>query len=146
LGFKSPLSWFTAHVRTRQRLLRGPLRVTNLTRGSQLASGLIPARTSAQRNRGLLGRQGLGSGEGLWIVPCQAVHTFFMRFPIDLVWVDRNLRVRKVSKCVGPWRVAVCFFAHSVLELPAGTASSAETVRGDHLELEEAAEPPQSLP
>jgi uncharacterized membrane protein (UPF0127 family) len=87
------------------------------------------------RRKGLLGRTGLYAGEGLWIVPCEAVHMFFMKFAIDVVFLDRRLRVRKVSHGLKPWRLAGCLTAHSVVELPAGTARGTQTVRGDQLEL-----------
>ena len=83
------------------------------------------------RRKGLLGRECLLPGEGLWIAPCESVHTFFMRFPIDLVYLDRKLQVRKVRHGVGAWRISACFSAHSVLELPAGTAQASRTERGD---------------
>jgi len=87
-----------------------------------------------KRNKGLLGREGLAPGEGLWIVPCESVHTFFMRFPIDLVYLDRNNKVRKLRSSVGPWRLSACLSAHSILELPAGTIRATQTQRGDSLE------------
>ena len=98
------------------------------------------ARTSKERGKGLLGREGLGPGEGLWIVPCESVHTFFMRFAIDLVYIDRKNRVRKVRHAVGPWRMSACLLAHSVIELPAGTVAATGTVRGDLLEFSPASE------
>jgi uncharacterized protein len=112
----------------------GPLKVVNLTRGSVLATRLEVAATSQKRGKGLLGRTGLLPGEGLWIIPCESVHTFFMKFPIDLIYLDRRNRIRKVRSAVGAWRVSACFSARSVLELPAGTIRSTKTQRGDILE------------
>jgi len=106
----------------------------NRTRGSVLASRLEVADSGRKRNKGLLGRDGLGPGEGLWIVPCESVHTFFMRFPIDLVFLDRKNKVRKVKNAVGPWRLSACLSAHSVIELPAGTVKRTETQPGDLLQ------------
>lgn len=114
--------------------LQGPLRVLNVTRGTVLATRLEAAHTGPTRRKGLLGREGLLPGEGLWIVPCESVHTFFMRFPIDLVYLDRNNRIRKVRSGVGPWRMSACWSAHSVLELAAGTAAATRTERGDSVE------------
>jgi uncharacterized membrane protein (UPF0127 family) len=88
----------------------------------------------AKRNKGLLGREGLSSGEGLWIIPCEAVHTFWMRFPIDLVYLDSKKRIRKLVNAVPPWRLSACLRAHSVLELPAGTIRATQTQPGDTLE------------
>ena len=110
------------------------LMVRNLTRQTVLATELEVADTGPKRNKGLLGRNGLETGGGLWIVPCESVHTFFMRFPIDLVYLDRRNRVRKVRSAVGPWRVSACLSAHSILELPAGVILSSQTQKGDVLE------------
>jgi uncharacterized membrane protein (UPF0127 family) len=74
--------------------------VSNLTRHTVLATSLELADSGSRRNKGLLGRQGLAPGEGLWIVPCEAVHTFGMKFPIDLVYLDRGKRVKKLRNSV----------------------------------------------
>ena len=113
----------------------GRLRAVNATRQTVLAARLEMAGSHAARSRGLLGRAGLGEGEGLWIVPCESVHTFFMRFAIDLVYLDRKQRVRKVRHAVAPWRLSACLTAHSVLELPAGAARASGTRRGDVVEI-----------
>jgi len=63
------------------------------------------------------------------------VHTFFMRFPIDLVYLDRKHLIRKVRSNVGAWRMSACLTAHSVLELPAGTIRATRTERGDTIEI-----------
>jgi uncharacterized protein len=109
--------------------------VRNATRGTTLATRLEKAHTGATRRKGLLGRDCLLPGEGLWIAPCESVHTFFMRFPIDLVYLDRKLKVKKVRHSVGAWRFSACLSAFSVLELPAGTAKAARTERGDTMEI-----------
>jgi uncharacterized protein len=115
--------------------LEGPLQVTNVTRGTVLATRLEAAHTGPTRRKGLLGRDGLERGEGLWIAPCESVHTFFMRFPIDLVYLDRERRIKKARSAVGPWRLSACLSAHSILELPAGTIRETQTERGDTLEI-----------
>ena len=135
----NPISWMTRKIQgipaTRepatpdQRLL-----VTNPARSTVLASRLEVADSGSKRNKGLLGRVGLAPGEGLWIVPCESVHTFFMQFPIDLVYLDRKNRIKKVRNAVGAWRLSACLSAHSVLELPAGTIRATQTQRGDLLE------------
>jgi len=108
--------------------------VANKTRGTTLATRLEVADSASLRSKGLLGRTGLEPGHGLWIVPCESVHTFFMKFAIDLVYLDRRNKVRKVKSAVGPWRISACLSAHSVLELPAGTVQSTSTQSGDILE------------
>jgi hypothetical protein len=110
------------------------LRVANMTRETVLASCLEVANHGSNRMKGLLGRDGLAPGEGLWIKPCEAVHTFGMRFPIDLVYLDRKKRIRKVKSGVPPWRMSACLTAHSVIELPSGTILATQTRRGDRLE------------
>jgi len=95
------------------------------------------ADTSAKRRTGLLKHERLEPGHGLWIVPCESVHTFFMKFPIDLVYVDKRHKVRKVSHAVAPWRMSACLSAHSVIELPAGTAERSGTQAGDELAVEQ---------
>jgi uncharacterized membrane protein (UPF0127 family) len=96
------------------------------------------ADTAAKRNKGLLGRACLAPGEGLWISPCEAVHTFWMQFPIDLVYLDRKNRIRKLVSAVPPWRLSACLRAHSVIELPSGTIRETQTQPGDTLEFSEA--------
>jgi hypothetical protein len=111
------------------------LRIWNVTRETELAASVELANHGAARRKGLLGRDSLFAGEGLWILPCQAVHTVGMRFPIDLVYLDRDLRVRKVRSSVYPWRLSACVFAHSVLELAPGTIQETHTNRGDQLKI-----------
>jgi uncharacterized protein len=118
------------------------LRVANLTRESVLAERMEVADHGANRRKGLLGRDRLGAGEGLWIKPCEAVHTFGMRFAIDLVYLDRRNRVRKVCRSVPAWRISSCLVAASVMELPAGTIVSTATQRGDILQISAAHCPP----
>ena len=110
------------------------LRVTNLTRHTALATYMEVANSSAKRSKGLLGREGLAHGEGLWIMPCEAVHTFWMQFPIDLVYLDRKRRIRKLVSDLPAWRLSACLWAHSVIELPAGTILRTRTEIGDRLE------------
>lgn len=108
--------------------------VVNRTRDTVLATCMEVADSAAKRNKGLLGREGLAPGGGLWICPCEAVHTFWMRFPIDLVYLDRKKRIRKLRGELRPWRLSACLSAHSVLELPSGTIRETRTEPGDTLE------------
>ena len=112
--------------------------VVNRTRDTVLATCMEVADSAAKRNKGLLGREGLAPGGGLWICPCEAVHTFGMRFPIDLVYLDRKNHIRKLVSEVLPWRLSGCLWAHSVLELPAGTICETRTRMGDTLVFSEA--------
>jgi uncharacterized membrane protein (UPF0127 family) len=93
----------------------------------------VLADTALARMRGLLGRKSLPSGEGILLRPASSVHTAFMRFAIDAVFLDRELRVLKVASDLGPWRTAARRKAHAVLELPAGEAERRGLEPGDRL-------------
>jgi uncharacterized protein len=110
--------------------------VRNQTRNTLLGEAVEIADTSEKRRVGLLKHTRLDPGSGLWIVPCESVHTFFMKFPIDLVYLDKQQKVRKVRHAVPAWRLSACLTAHSILELPAGTAQKSGTLPGDELLIE----------
>jgi uncharacterized membrane protein (UPF0127 family) len=93
------------------------------------------------RMKGLLGRRSLPAGEGLLIRPAPSIHTFFMRFPIDAVFLSRAGEVIKISADVRPWRARSCRRAYAVLELAAGEAETREITTGDHLKAEALALP-----
>jgi uncharacterized protein len=80
----------------------------------------VIADTPLTRLKGLLGKSELASGEGILIYPTSAIHTWFMRFPIDVVFLDRDLRVLRVASELKPWRAAAGRRATAVLELAAG--------------------------
>lgn len=112
------------------------LRVSNKASGAVLADRADIADTSSKRRTGLLKHSNLGPGEGLWIAPCEGVHTFGMKFPIDVIFLSRKKKVLKVRPAMVRRRVAFSLRAHSVLELPAGTLASTGTAAGDELEFE----------
>jgi len=91
--------------------------------GTVVCERCLLAETPFARLRGLLGRRGLPAGEGLLLRPAASIHTAFMRFAIDAVFLDRGDRVLKVSPAMEPWRVSSCRKARAVLELPAGEAT-----------------------
>jgi len=103
--------------------------------GRWLVSNLVLALDSASRRRGLLGRESLAEGEGLVIAPSQGVHTFGMRFPIDVVGVGRHGEVLKVRARVPPRRIVLSLSAFAIVELPAGAAERAGLSIGDVLRL-----------
>jgi uncharacterized membrane protein (UPF0127 family) len=109
--------------------------IRNLDRGTVIAQTAQVAETSSTRRRGLLGRSSLPDGEGLWIVPCESVHTVGMQFPIDVLYLSRDRRILKIRPAMAAWRISACLRAHSVLELPSGTAAATGTRRGDRLEI-----------
>jgi uncharacterized membrane protein (UPF0127 family) len=94
------------------------------------------ADTSKTRKTGLLKYDRLENGEGLWITPCEGVHTAGMKFPIDVLFLNKKRKVVKVRAALPRWRMALCLWAHSVLELPSGTAAATQTATGDQLEFE----------
>jgi uncharacterized membrane protein (UPF0127 family) len=112
------------------------LRIRNETRNVALATRADIADTSAKRRTGLLKRESLAEGEGLWIVPCEGVHTFGMAFAIDVIFLSKQRKVLKVRESMPPRRIALSLFAHSVLELPAGVICATGTAVGDQLEFE----------
>jgi len=86
---------------------------------------------------GLLGRKRLDAGGGLWIKPSSGVHTFFMAFTIDVIGLDRDLKVIKLWHSLPPWRVtSVSVKLRSVIELPSGTIRAADVQLGDTLTIE----------
>ena len=113
------------------------LRIRNITRGTELACAADVADTSRKRRTGLLQHESLPAGEGLWIIPCEGIHTFGMKFPIDVLFLDRKRKVLEIRAGMPRARLAFCLRAHSVLELPAGTAEATGTLPGDQLEFEE---------
>jgi uncharacterized protein len=110
----------------------------NRTRATYLATELAIARSHWSRFRGLMATRGsqFRSGQGLWIVPCRGVHTLAMRFPIDVVYLDREKSVIHIQQGLRPWRLAaIRRHAASVLELPAGTVRSSRTALGDKVDI-----------
>ncbi len=121
----------------RSRVITKGLKISvrNVTRDVVLADAAHSADTSEQRRTGLLKHTHLDPGDGLWIVPCESVHSFFMKFTIDVLYLDRQYRVKKIRPEMVPWRASACLTAHSVLELPAGTIARTGTQAGDQLEI-----------
>ena len=117
------------------------MRALNQTRGTVLCERLEVAESMAAQSRGLLGRDGLAPGggmlfEGSGFLPLMWMHMFFMRFAIDIVFLDKSNRVRRINHNLKPWRVSsIVFGARRALELEAGTAARSGTVEGDQLDL-----------
>jgi len=98
-----------------------------------VATVIETAFESATRNRGLLGRDSLASDVGFVIAPCSAVHTFGMRFPIDLVFAARDGRVLKIRRAVPAFRIALALRAFAVIEMAAGSVARSGLREGDRL-------------
>ena len=105
----------------------------NVRTGRVVADQLLTAFDSASRRQGLLGRDSLPPGSALIIAPSNAVHTFFMRFPIDIMFVRRDGSVLKVRSAVPARRIAASLRAFAVIELAAGSLAGSNTTAGDRL-------------
>jgi uncharacterized protein len=103
--------------------------------GAVVCESCAVAANFVTRLRGLLGRKRLASGEGLLIRPARSIHTFFMRFPIDVVFLDRGGVVVKLVPNLRPWRVAFAHRGRDALELGAGEAEQQSLRCGDRLEI-----------
>jgi hypothetical protein len=118
-----------------RRSERPTLQLVNGRTGAVVATRLEAAFDSATRKRGLLGRELLAEGDAMVIAPCCAVHTWFMKFPIDIVFAARDGRVVNVRSSVNAWRLAFGWRAFATIELPAGMAARAGVRIGDCLAL-----------
>ena len=101
--------------------------------GTIVCERCLLAETALTRMRGLLGRRHLPSGEGILLKPASSVHMAFMRFAIDAVFLDRELRVVKIAADLKPWRAASARGSKSVLEIAAGEAARRGLTTGDRL-------------
>jgi len=101
--------------------------------GTLVCDACVIAESPWLRMKGLLGRRELPQGEGILLKPASSIHMAFMRFPIDAVFLGRDLTVLKVVRDLAPWRMASKRRAHSVLELPAGTCERTGVREGDRL-------------
>jgi uncharacterized protein len=112
------------------------MRAVDVCSGKELTRDLAVADTVFSRAKGLLGRDLLPAGSGLWIRPCNSIHTFFMKFPIDAVFLDKNSRVVGTARSLPPNRISrIHPGARSVIELPAGTLETTDTMPGNRIEI-----------
>jgi uncharacterized membrane protein (UPF0127 family) len=110
------------------------VRVDNLTRGTSVAERCRVAASLRDRTVGLLATPSLSAGAGLLIERTQSIHMFFMRYPIDVVFVDRHARVTRTVAALRPWRVVLwARGARDCIELPVGALAASGTVAGDQL-------------
>jgi uncharacterized protein len=123
------LSPFVSSPETRFRLV-------NVRTGKVLADRLHGAFESSSRRKGLLGRDSMPDGQALIIAPTNAIHTWFMRFDIDVAFASKDGRVVKIAHRLRPWRLFAALRGFAAIELPAGTLAAAQTSKGDELRLE----------
>jgi len=108
-------------------------RALNQTKNTVVAEEVTLATSMWSRFWGLMGRKNLADGHGLLIDPCSSIHMFFMRFSLDVVFLDDEGRVKKVVAGIKPWRAALGGGGKKALELPAGAAAQANVETGDEL-------------
>jgi uncharacterized membrane protein (UPF0127 family) len=113
------------------------MKIINTTKNMILADNATMAQTVLTRLKGLLFRKELKNGEALIIEPCNSIHTFFMRFPIDAIFIDSNHKIVKIYKVIKPFRATPVYFKSKlVIELPAATVEVTNTVESDILSIE----------
>lgn len=116
-------------------MIATPFALVNQRTDQALAERVEVAVTRRDRRKGLLGRSGLDPATALVIAPCFSIHTMFMRFDIDVIFVDEDGRVVKVVRDMAPWRIALDPTAHAVVELPAGCLRDRQVTVGDRMYL-----------
>src|SRR5262245_29969618 len=120
-------------LRTLLRESTQPVGLVNTRDGHVIADRLLAAVDSKSRRTGLLTRTGLPQGSAMIIAPTNAIHTFFMKFPIDVLFVARNGRVLKICRALPAWRIAAAWGAYCVIELAAGSVERTALRRDDVL-------------
>jgi uncharacterized membrane protein (UPF0127 family) len=111
----------------------------NVRTGRSIAQTVLAAFEPAARRKGLLGRDSFAKGSAMVLAPSNAIHTFWMRFAIDALFVRRNGVVVKVRRNIPPWRAVAALWAYAVIELPAGTLGADDVRVGDVLTMVAAA-------
>jgi uncharacterized protein len=112
------------------------MRLINQTKNIILAEDVFIANTFFKRIRGLLGKKGLLPNQAMLLEPCNSVHTFFMGFTIDILFVNKGLKVLKVLPGLAPNKLSrIYWYSRMAIELPAGTLVSTHTQTEDQLKL-----------
>jgi uncharacterized protein len=117
----------------RRKLFATTKLIMNMTRETVVCERAVIADRPLARLRGLIGRGAMPAGEGLLLRPAPSIHTAFMRFPIDVLFLDNDLNVLKFVEALKPWRTAAARRARATLELPAGELAEREVEVGDRL-------------
>ena len=112
------------------------MQIINKTRNTLIADNAVMAASLFSRMKGLLGKHSLNKGEALILNPCNSIHTFFMRFTIDALFVDKEGRIIQACENIKPYRITPIYLRSSfVIELPVGTIGSSSTSKSDKLAL-----------
>ncbi|MEK9149351.1 MAG: DUF192 domain-containing protein [Candidatus Desantisbacteria bacterium] len=113
------------------------MKIINKTKNTVLAQNAIVADTVFKRIKGLLASKNFAEGEALILKPCNSIHTFFMKFPIDVLFINKNNQIIKAISSLPPFRLTYIYFnANFAIELPAGVINSTFTQAGDILTIE----------
>lgn len=107
------------------------MKLVNITKNIILAESIELADNPWKRFKGLLGREGLPDGSGLYITPCNSIHSFFMRFSFDAIFIDKKNMIIDIIEEMPPGKIKYCFSAHSVIEIPPQIINKTETRIGD---------------
>lgn len=117
------------------------IRIVHQGNNNVIASKVIKAASLWSRTKGLLGEKSLEPGSAMWIVPCKSIHTFFMQFPIDAIFISRSGKIVGLCKNLAPFRLSSIYWdASSVIELRAGTIETSDCKLGDIVEIKETAD------
>lgn len=112
------------------------MKAYNVRNSKELSNNVAVADTLLKRMKGLLGKKEMLNGEALWIKPCISVHTFFMKFPIDVIFLDRRSRIIAAISNLKPNHITRLYLqAASVLELPEGVLEATDTKVGDEIDI-----------
>lgn len=111
------------------------LKVFNKDKGIMLASSAQIASSFFHRLKGLMLKKGMGGNEALIFYRATSIHTFFMRFSIDIVFLNRQMKVKRLVNSLSPWRAVACRGAYLTIELPAGKIAASNIDLGDELEI-----------
>jgi len=112
-------------------------RLENTRNGQTVAGEIWTAFDSKTRRKGLLGRDSMPEGSALIIAPSNSIHTFFMRFPIDIAFVSRDGLIVSMRSALPAWRIALSLRAYAVIEFPAGALARSDTRAGDVLSIQQ---------
>lgn len=112
------------------------MKATNTTKNTLLGDKITVANTFISRFLGLMPKKSLNSGEGLIISPCNSIHMFFMKFAIDVLFIDKNDNIVHIEENIRPWNVSkIVRGSKYVVELPTGTVISTKTEVGDNIKI-----------
>ncbi len=113
------------------------MKILNHSKKTQIADTCRIAKNFFPRFMGLMGKKNLSEGSCLIITPCNSIHMFFMKIPLDIIFIDKNSKVLHIIESIKPWRISkIIRNSHSVIELPVGTLSKSKTTIGDQLIIE----------